>query len=301
MDALPVAEKSGRSFASRNPGRMHACGHDGHMAMALGLAREVAANPAALNESLLIVFQPAEETTGGALDVVRSGIFNELNVRGIFGFHLWPDLEKGAIASRKGTLLAASNEVDVHIHGLGAHIARFREGHDAMQAAVDAVRATYDYLAQCGATEPCILRFGRMEAGTVRNQVASEAVVQGSLRTLSITMRDHIMGELPDVLQSAAAAHDCTAEVSFSEGYPPVVNDDDLFDYAAATLPELKSEPDALLIAEDFAWYQQSLPGLFMLLGTGTGIPLHADTFDFDEAILARGVDTYLRLLGLPV
>ncbi|MBP3892425.1 MAG: amidohydrolase [Atopobiaceae bacterium] len=299
MDALPVTEQTGRAFASQHQGKMHACGHDGHMAMVLALSETLERRCDELEESVLLVFQPAEETTGGARLICESGIFERLHVRRIFGFHLWPDLEKGVIASRSGGLLAASNETTVTFEGIASHIAKAEQGRDSLEAGCRFVGRAYDYIARRAIEEPCLLKFGRMTSGEVRNQISARTVLEGSLRTFSLGMRESCQADLTVIAHRCAGEAGCTANVHFSEGYPPVVNDAEVFAQVREALPQLQELEEPLLIAEDFAWYQQWIPGVFLLLGTGTGIPLHADTFDFDEAILAHGVEAYLRLLGL--
>ncbi|MBM6774793.1 amidohydrolase [Olsenella profusa] len=311
MDALPVAERTGAPYASVHPGRMHACGHDGHMAMALGAARWVSdvvrgradgLTADDLPRNVLVVFQPAEETTGGAARVCASGLFERTRTERIFGFHLWPELPAGVVASRAGALLARSSEVTAEFTGRSSHIARWQEGRDALAAAARFVPSAE---AMCGkldeeADEPCLLRFGRLEAGTVRNAIAGEARAEGSLRVFSDAMFDRAREAVGGLARAAAAAEGCEVRLGFSEGYPPVVNDEALFAQVEQALPELSHVGEPLLIAEDFAFYQRHLPGVFLLLGTGTGIPLHADTFNFDERVLLAGVDTYRRLVQMP-
>ncbi len=308
MDALPVTEASGVPFASEHAGRMHACGHDGHMAMALaaavwvdrvlaGAVGGVSADD--LPRNVLVVFQPAEETTGGAARVCASGIFERVRATRIFGFHLWPDLPAGAVASRPGALLARSSETTLMFHGVSSHIAKFREGRDALGAAARFVVGSKWLSNRLAQDEPMTLRFGRMTAGTVRNAVAAEARVEGSLRVFSDAMFERAQREVRALAQTAADEEGCTFDLSFSEGYPPVVNDERLFEAVAGALPDLQTVPEPLLIAEDFAFYQRHLPGVFLLLGTGTGIPLHADTFAFDERVLLRGLEAYQRLLRM--
>jgi len=299
MDALPVTERTGRSFASTHVGKMHACGHDGHMAMVLALAEILEERFDQLDESVLLVFQPAEETTGGARPIAESGVFERLHVRRIFGFHLWPDLDKGVVASRTGALLAASNETTVVFAGKASHIAKAEQGRDSLEAGCRFLTRAYDYMERRRAKEPCLLKFGRMQSGEVRNQISARTELEGSLRTFSIEMRDSCQADLQVIAHRCAGETGCTVEVTYSAGYPPVVNDQTVFSQVQRCLPYLQTVPEPLLISEDFSWYQQYLPGVFLLLGTGTGIPLHADTFDFDEAILVRGVESYLRLLGL--
>lgn len=309
MDALPVSEATGLPFASVHAGRMHACGHDGHMSMALAAAEwvdDVIKGGAAgltgddLTRNVLFIFQPAEETTGGAQRIVESGIFERAAADRIFGFHLWPDLPKGRIATRPGALLARSSEVTLVFHGRSAHIAKYEEGADALGAAGRFVVAAKWLSRRLEQEEPCVLRFGHLEAGTVRNAVASEARLEGSCRVFSESMFERFKAEVRSLARIAADEEGCTFDLAFSEGYPPVINDEGLYEAVAGALPELARVPKPLLIAEDFAFYQKALPGVFMLLGTGTGIPLHADTFTFDEEILGEGLKAYKRLLLMP-
>ncbi len=371
MDALPVTEMTMAPYASQHAGRMHACGHDGHMAMVLGLAQWLAAYFDDLPRSMLLVFQPAEETTGGANDICKSGVFEKYNVDRIFGFHLWPDLPAGQIASRPGALLAAANETTAVFYGKSTHIAKASDGADALEACARFYLDAYDYIAQREQEEPCLLKFGHMEAGTVRNAIAGRAVIEGSLRTFSVEMGERCRRELPELARRRAEEAGCACDVHFADGYPPVVNDGKLYEMAAQALAAADARrgagiagssaggacelgvsagvnaggapagssapaaepprpsvdivgaphfvrneatvlptpapslapvelPEPLLIAEDFAFYQRHLPGVFLLLGTGTGIPLHNDAFDFDESILLQGLDAYKALVMMP-
>ena len=297
MDALPVTERTGAAYASRHEGRMHACGHDGHMAMALGLCRWLAAHRDELPRTVMVVFQPAEETEGGASGICESGVFERYGVDRIFGFHLWPDLPFGQVASRPGALLASSNEVDVTLAGRGSHIAKWQEGRDALLCSARVAAGIYERSDALVTEEPVLLRFGALRAGTVRNAIAASGEVHGSLRTFSEHDRRAAMETIRLTACEAAEGLGCSADVHFSVGDPVVANDSALFALAAQAVPELETLPEPLLIADDFAWYQQQLPGLYILLGTGTGIPLHADTFDFDEAVLQLGLDVYKRLV----
>ena len=311
MDALPICEKTGAAYASTHAGCMHACGHDGHMAMALACATWVSrmrrralqesgnAAAAPFSRNVLFVFQPAEETTGGAQRICASGVFERYRVSRIFGMHLWPDLPAGTLASRPGALLARSSETTVTFDGVSAHIARWREGRDALGAAARFVVGSKWLARKLEQSEPMALRFGRLEAGTVRNAVAGTARVEGSLRVFSDAMFARAQDEIRALAQTAADEEGCSCTVSFSEGYPPVVNDEALWREATEVLDGLAEVPEPLLIAEDFSFYQQRIPGLFMLLGTGTGTPLHADTFDFDEHVLLAGVNAYQQLLRI--
>ncbi len=328
MDALPIEETTGAAFASTHAGKMHACGHDAHMAMALAAAtfvdRALREHPGSLNRNVLFVFQPAEETTGGAKTVCESGVFERYHADRIFGFHVWPDLPAGTLASCAGPLLARSSETHIHIHGASIHIAKTYgvpagESHDAALAAAKFLVAERELMDELGAEEPCICKFGLVEAGTVCNAVAGEAHIAGSLRVFTDNMFDRAREGVRRVLDEACAATGCTYDLDFAEGYPPVDNDPALFAAVAPVLPEMQIVEEPLLIAEDFAFYQRHLPGVFFLLGTGVpegedgvsaenshdaeGCPtyatsaLHTDTMLFDESILLKGLDVYKRLL----
>ena len=297
MDALPIQEKTDRPYASRHPGAMHACGHDGHMAIALGLAREAAARPD-LPHNLLFLFQPAEETTGGARPICETGLLEARRVKAVYGFHLWPGMQVGEVATRPGPLLAQANEVTVRIQGRSAHIARAAQGADALLAGarflVEADRLITDRLSK---EEPCLLKFGRMESGSARNAISGGSVILGSLRVFSEGMFRRAREELAAICRGLEKQTGCRFDLQIADGYPPVTNDQALVARAARLLPGLRLLDEPLLIGEDFSFYQRRCPGLFLLLGTGRETPLHADTFDFDEEALEAGVAAGAALL----
>ena len=301
MDALPICEVSGVPFASKHEGRMHACGHDGHMAMVLELAHYVASVKDRLKENVLLVFQPAEETTGGAQFICSSGVFAQKKVRAIYGFHLWPDLPLGQPSTRPGPLLAASSEVTVDIEGKSTHIAKSEDGADALLAASRFVTGAEKILDDLHEAEGpwCTLKFGLLKAGTVRNAIAARAHLEGSLRVFSESAYHMGSKRLIELGEQISRDLGVKVHVDAPQGYPPVINNEALFEDAKNRLPELELLAKPLLIAEDFAYYQRTLPGLFILLGTGTGIPLHSDRFNFDEKVLEKGVEIYKRMIDL--
>lgn len=300
MDALPIAERSGCEYISRHAGKMHACGHDGHMAMVLALAGRVNELLDQLPRNVLLVFQPAEETTGGAKLVCDSGVFEQYHCDRIFGWHLWPDLPAGTVATRSGPLLARSSEVTVTVTGKSSHVAKPHEGRDALYAASAFLYESYRLIELLGKPdEPRLLKFGKLTSGQARNAISDSSVLLGTLRVYSDRMFNDTEAMLRDLAKTIEHKTGCRFEIAFSAGYPPVCNDDALFQAARKALPGLSVLPEPLMISEDFSFYQQRLPGLFLLLGTGTGIPLHADTFDFDESVLAAGLAADELLLFL--
>ena len=303
LDALPVEEATGLPFASRQPGMMHACGHDGHTAMALALAEYAAGCLETLPHNVLFLFQPSEETTGGARKLCEAGVLERYRVRRIFGLHLWPGLEAGTVASRPGPLMARSNEVTVTVRGHSVHLSQAAEGRDALVAGAVYLQRAYDMMEQLPPDQPRVLRFGKMVSGTARNAVSGETVLEGSLRTYREDTFRFCRQQLQDIGKSVAAETGCDVEVHLSEGYPAVWNHEELYQRVAAQLgddaPALLEAP--VLAAEDFSFYQQYVPGLFFFLGTGDTPRLHAPDFTFDdEAILPRGVEFLKKLLMLP-
>lgn len=293
-DALPIAEKSGAAFASEHPGCMHACGHDGHMAILLELARRLSKRKR-LEHNVLLVFQPGEESPGGAKPLCETGLFARYRVRAIFGLHLWPGLEPGKVFSRKGELMARSSEVNVDIYGKSAHIAKAAEGVDALAAMVEFYTRVTALERALPAEVFRLLKFGKLNSGTVRNALSAHARLEGSLRAF----QDEVFESLKmGILSAGRAVEDqfgCRVEITMAEGYPAVMNPGPLYDAVkqAACFGELE-EPS--MTSEDFAWYQKQVPGMFFFLGIGDTPALHADHFDFDDTLLEKGADFFEQL-----
>ncbi|MBR2511550.1 MAG: amidohydrolase [Firmicutes bacterium] len=311
MDALPICEDTGADYASEHDGAMHACGHDGHMAMLLVFAHCLQEMSESGKEkkwrkgnvpptNVLLIFQPAEETTGGAQDIIKEGVLKDRNVRRVFGFHLWPYIGKGVISSISGPMMSKSSEINIDIEGKSSHCTAADEGIDALYIGSQYLLQLYS-MPEVSAKQPSILKFGKMESGDVRNAISSHTRIEGTLRCLDLETFDTIVGKMEEYARMMEEAYGCKFTVAHSEGYPPVNNDDRLYVRAASILGDLGFKPldKPSMIAEDFSFYQQEVPGLFMFLGTGTGIPLHSSNFDFDEEILAKGVESYLRLLKI--
>ena len=293
MDALPVTEKTGLSFASRHPGKMHACGHDGHMAILLELARQLKGKR--LRKNVLLVFQGGEETTGGAYDVCRSGVFKKYKVEAIFGLHLWPGLPEGTIASRKNEMLSRSCEVTVEITGKSAHIAKAREGVDAMAAGIEFYTKAIAMEASMPKDIYRLLKFGKLESGTVRNVISGYTRLEGSLRTFQDEVFHNMRAGLVTIGKQIEERTGCSVSVDMSDGYPAVFNPPELYDRVRGLVDFAELDAPSM-ITEDFSWYQRYLPGVFFFLGTGDTPELHTDTFDFHEEILAKGVEFFLQL-----
>ena len=293
-DALPITEKNDAEYASTHPGKMHACGHDGHMAILLELARRLDGKKN-LSHNVLLVFQPAEETIGGAKPICDSGVFTEYGVQAIFGLHLWPGLEAGVVASRKHELMARSCEVNVDVYGKSAHIAKAAEGVDALMAGAEFYRRAMDMEAQLPDHVFRLLKFGKFHSGSVRNALSAHTHMEGSLRAFQDEIFDSLADGLDAIAREVEEAFGCRIEISKSTGYPAVMNPEQLHQRVKACTDFRELEAPSMT-SEDFSWYQKYAPGMFFFLGLGDTPALHADNFDFDETILQKGAEFFENL-----
>ena len=294
MDALPITERTGAAYASVHPGRMHACGHDGHMAILLELARRISEKEN-LPHNILLLFQPAEETTGGAKDLCDSRVLELCRVEAVFGLHLWPGLEAGRIFSRRCELMARSCEVTVDLYGRSSHIAKASEGIDALMAGAEFYTKAMDLERQLPDGIFRLLKFGKFHSGTVRNALSAHTHLEGSLRAFQDQVFEELADGLHTIAEEVEARYGCTVNLHFSDGYPAVMNPEWLYDHVAATVP-FTALAEPCMTAEDFSWYQRYVPGMFFFLGLGDTPALHADTFDFDDSLLVKGADFFEKL-----
>lgn len=293
-DALPVAETTNAEYASEIPGRMHACGHDGHMAMLLELARRL--DQIHTDRNFLLIFQPAEETTGGAKDICESGIFDGKNIQAIFGMHIWPGLETGRIYSRENELMARSCELTVEITGRSCHIAKAHEGLDALLAGVEFARRMAEFEKSLPENVHRVLRFGKMISGSVRNAVSDHTRMEGSLRTFQDEIFYEIHDRLKRLAEEIAGETGCDVHVHTSQGYPAVINPPQICARVKACGISYADVPLPAMTTEDFSWYQRFLPGMFFFIGAGDTAALHNGNFDFDESLMEKGADFMEKL-----
>ena len=293
-DGLPIQERSRKDYASCHPGQMHACGHDGHMAILLELARRLDGKES-MPYNILLVFQPAEETTGGAKDICKTGIFTKYNVQAIFGMHLWPGLEAGYVFSRNNEMMSRSCEVTVDIYGRTAHIAKAEEGVDALAAGAEFYRRAMTLAGAMPKKVFRLLKFGKMESGTVRNALSDHTHLEGSLRAFQDDVFYTLRAGLVSIGKDIERSSGCTVNIYMNDGYPAVINPADLHKRVRKSVGFFELDRPSM-ITEDFSWYQKSLPGMFFFLGTGNTPALHADDFDFDETILLKGADFFEEL-----
>ncbi len=293
-DALPITEQTEAPYASRHPGFMHACGHDGHMAIGLELARRLSGK-ASLGVNVLLVFQPAEEAIGGAKPLCDSGIFREYSVEAIFGLHVYPGYPAGTVLTRKGPLMSQVTTLTVDIYGQSAHIGRAWEAIDALAAGMEFYRRVRAFEQGLDPSIPRILNFGRMESGTVRNIISGHTRLEGSIRCYDETIYEMLYENLQAIAREVERETRCRVEITIGESYPPVINDATLVD-KARTWAKFSDLPAPVMVSEDFSFYQKEMPGVFFFLGLGDVPSLHSPDFDFDDSLLLKGADFFEAL-----
>lgn len=301
MDALPVQEETACGFASEHPGFMHACGHDGHMANLLTFGRWVADHRAHLRDDVVLLFQPAEETTGGAKRMIDEGALENPHVDAIYGMHVMPDVPKGKVAVCAGPIMAQTSEMDFVIHGKSAHGATPHLGCDAITAMGHLLTLLQTTVAR--QVDPCqqaLITIGRVRAGEQRNILADKAVLEGIVRTFSNRVYEELEASIRRDLEAVDAAFGTHSELIRRVFYPCVENDPSEFERVKAVLGDRFMQAKPKMTAEDFSYYQLSVPGVFVFCGVmdeAHHSPLHASTFDFDEAALLPGLALFAGLV----
>jgi len=307
MDALPIQETGGREYGSQVPGVMHACGHDAHTAVLLGVAEVLVSLQDRLPGTVVFLFQPAEEgppdgEEGGAPLMVAEGALDSPRVEAVFGLHVGGWASAGEVGYSEGALLASSDTFTIEVEGRGVHGAQPHQGLDPIPVAAEIIQALQLILTrQIDGRQPRVLTIGKIEGGTRFNIVASRVVMDGTLRTHDAAVREDIKRRMQRTVRGVAEAHGTTATLRFlDEGNPPTVNDRELARFSRPALErvfgkEHVRDVEPQMVAEDFPSYGEKAPYFFFFLGTrneekGILSVNHTDTFDVDEAALPLGV-----------
>lgn len=298
IDALAITEKNDVDYKSVHQGYMHACGHDGHMAALLGLAKRLKTfkDP---KYNYLLVFQPAEESQGGAKRIVESGIFEKYHTKAIFGMHLMPFLEEGYIAAKAGVLMAECRELDVRITGKSAHAGLPHESIDSIVIASTVIQEYQKIVSRKSSPfHPIVIHIGKILGGEARNSVASSVTLEGTIRVFDEQTCHFVIDEISKVHKGLEMIYDCKIDMSCPPMYPAVINDLNVYQRFLEIInkEEYIELKEPLMLAEDFSFYQRKIPGLFFYLGTKSDIynsGLHTETFNFNEEVLLKAVDLY--------
>ncbi|MGI5936072.1 MAG: M20 metallopeptidase family protein [Oscillospiraceae bacterium] len=304
MDGLQIDELTESAYVSEHPGKMHACGHDGHMTVLLLLAGFIHRYREQLKTNVVLLFQPAEEGGGGAKRMIDEGALQNPRVDRIYGLHVWPFVEKGKIGVRWGPMMAKTSEFDIIVHGVSAHGASPQMGVDAVVVAAEFILMLQTAITRnLDPHQDALLTIGKIQGGVARNIIADKVVMNATLRVFSTEVFENLTSRIRAMADGLSLATGAAFEVVTKMQYPRVDNPrymvEDFYNYVDMEDVVLV-EP--VMAAEDFSCYQKEIPGLFFFLGVGGGKnrrPLHSGLFDFDEDALLYGVEIYRRILGL--
>ena len=301
MDALPMAEETGLPFASTVQGRMHACGHDTHTAMLAGAARVLAGRAETLPGEVHFMFQPGEEGYHGARFMIDDGLLDPLP-DAAFALHIMPNAPHGVIACRAGTMLASADMLEITVEGRGGHASMPHDTRDSVPVACEIVIALQTMVTRrFAATEAVVLTITQLHAGTAHNVIPNQVKLKGTIRTLSRERREAVWSAIQTLAQNIAQAHECDADVTITQGFPPTVNDARavaLAETVATSLPhgEYLQLPAPIMGAEDFSYVLEKVPGMMAFLGVAkSGADLqhccgiHSSRMMVDETVLPRG------------
>jgi amidohydrolase len=301
MDALPIQEETGASYRSRIDGAMHACGHDGHMAIGLGVASVLQQIQDELPGSVVLLFQPAEEGEGGAQRMIKEGVLKEACADYALGLHIWNEKPLGWLGITPGACMAGSDSFRIRLLGKGGHGAQPHLSHDPILAAAHLITALQSIVSRkVDPLEPAVLSVTQIEGGDAFNVIPSQIELRGTLRTFSAATRSMILAEMNRITECEAEGFHCQATLEILEITPPLVNQESIAQNLSERFRRLTpdwvvDETLRVMGSEDMAYFLAQIPGCYIFLGSanderGLNAAHHNPTFDFDETVLSRGV-----------